>query len=122
MSTRIILTRGACRLQAIYDQPEMNAFPVNWADRADPPQNPRMLDSVGGAKYDPSLRPQTVFLPTWKIMKEKSGKRYPEGDHGASILGDIWEAFGRHLRSIWETYGQDLGRPSCQEWLREEGP
>ena len=61
-------------------------------------------------------------------MEEKSGKK----NHGGGImeqdfweafgkhLGGIWEAFGRHLRSIWETYGRHLGRPSWQEWLREE--
>ncbi len=30
-------------------------------------------------------------------------------------LGGIWgEAFGRHLKSIGETYGKHLGRPSTQ--------
>ena len=76
----------------------------------------------------PARDPKQVSQPTWRIMEEKSGKK----NHGGGIMeqdfweafgkhwGGIWEAFGRHLRSIWETYGRHLGRPSWQEWLREE--
>ena len=61
------------------------------------------------------MRPQTVFVqPTWRVMKENSGKRNP----GREIMEQVfWEAFGKHLGSIWETsekhmgaYGKILGR------------
>ena len=51
-----------------------------------------------------------------EIREEESWRR----NHGAGFLAGIWEAFGRYLGSIWETNLRHLGRPSWQEWLREE--
>ena len=50
-------------------------------------------------------------------MKEKSGKRNPEGEIMEQVfweafgkhLGSISEAFGNHLRSIWEASEKYLG-------------
>ena len=37
--------------------------------------------------------------PAWRIMKEKSGKR----NSGGEIMEQVfWEAFGKHLGSIWD--------------------
>ena len=60
---------------------------------------------------DPSVRPQTVFVSTnmenheREIMEEESWRR----NHGASNLGDILGAFGKHLGSISEASDKYLG-------------
>ena len=52
----------------------------------------------------PARKPKRFVVPTnlenrrSEIREEQSWRR----NHGASILGGIWEAFGKHLESIWE--------------------
>ena len=56
---------------------------------------------------DSSMRSQKVWFvqPTWRIMKEKSGERNPGGD----IMDQVfWEAFGKHLGSIWIAFERHL--------------
>ena len=45
---------------------------------------------------------QFLFQPTWRIMKEKSGKRNPRGEIMEQV---VWETFGKHLGSIWKHFG-----------------
>ena len=69
--------------------------------------------------YDPSVRPQTVFVSTnmEKHEREIGEVESQRRNHRASNLGDILGAFGKHLRSIseasekhlgdiWETFGE----------------
>ena len=57
------------------------------------------------------MRPQTVCFSTnienheREIREEDSWRR----NHGASILGGIWEAFEKHLGSILEASEKHLG-------------
>ena len=59
--------------------------------------------------YDPSMRPQTVFVSiNMENHHEIEIREEESGGHLGDIWEDIWETSGRHLGDIWETSGRHL--------------